>query len=515
MDNSKRMKKQLPALLLLALFAFAGCKKDSAPGKTTKSADTVVNTQPTISVSAISPTNVTEGTAATISGTNLSGSGLTVFFEGVQATVQSVSATEIKVSVPKTSSGNITFKINNQTVLPSTTLSFAYYDSPLVKVYDSGDVTLLSQADVDAFVKVNRGKSFQITGNLNIGPGGFTQLSDISTLDGLSNMITGVTGVITINEVAIDSAPFLKTITTAGGLTYTNSSVSSLELGSLQNFSGNINLSGLANLSSLKLNALTKIGDITISGATKLSDLSTLSTIQTAGSITINSVGATALQMDHLSSMNSLSLAFDAKLSTVSFKALTTMNGSLYAQFCQQLTSLDFTSVTTISGRLYIFLSGITDMSGFKNLQSLGALYLRQNTVLSNVQDLRHLTTLTLPAINGSAHLAAGPYSFGLGVEAVLGGVTIESNAGLTSLAGLENITTIPVAYIYNNKSLNDFCPFKASINTLSSLPAYSYTLIDDPAGMTYQRNLPAVTLIVNSNYITTQDALATVAECK
>jgi hypothetical protein len=131
---------------------------------------------------------------------------------------------------------------------------------------------------------------------------------------------------------------------------------------------------------------------------------------------------------------------------------------------------------------------------------------LKSNPLLGNIQGLAQLTTLILPSINGDVHLAAGPYSTFLGLEAELGGVTIESNPALTSLAGLQNITIIPVAYILLNQSPNDFCPFKASINGLSTMKDYDYTYIDDPEGMTYQRNLPALTLINNGNSAITQD---------
>ena len=82
----------------------------------------------------------------------------------VAAVVQSTSATEIKATVPVTNSGNVTVTVNNQTI---TGPAFTFI-SPLVP-YISGDVRLNTQADVDAFVALNKGKQLQIIGSLNIG----------------------------------------------------------------------------------------------------------------------------------------------------------------------------------------------------------------------------------------------------------------------------------------------------------------------------------------------------------
>lgn len=181
------MKKRLPFLVLLISLALAACKKDGVATVDPQSKDTVTRQQPAaqiISVSAVLPANVTAGTVATITGDNLgtSSDGLAVYFNGIQATIQSVSPTEIKVVVPQTSSGNITFKINGAASSASTALSFTYYNTADPALYVSGDVNLVSQADVDAFVKGNKGKSFQITGNLTVGSPAFESMSDIIQL---------------------------------------------------------------------------------------------------------------------------------------------------------------------------------------------------------------------------------------------------------------------------------------------------------------------------------------------
>ena len=46
---------------------------------------------------------------------------------------------------------------------------FTYVDLDLTAPYVNGDVALKTQADVDAFVALNKGKELQITGSLVIG----------------------------------------------------------------------------------------------------------------------------------------------------------------------------------------------------------------------------------------------------------------------------------------------------------------------------------------------------------
>lgn len=330
-------------------------------------------------------------------------------------------------------------------------------------------------------------------------------------------MITGVTGVISFVNTHIGTAPFLKNLTVAGGLSASTCKFTSLDLSGLQSFSGNISLSVLENLTSLKIGALVRIGDLNLADLPLLTDLSTLGNIQTATSISLINDGATKIAMDNLSAVTGSGISFDlnAKLSDISFKSLNTISGPLTIFGCLHLAAVDFDGLKSITGRLTVFGTNLSDLVGFNKLQNLGALNVTSNPLLGSLHGLEQLTTFSLPGINGNVHFAGG-LSVGLkGLSAELGGIAIQSNPSLVSLSGLQNVSTIPVAYIADNTELNDFCPFKASMNILNTTSNYDYTYIDDPAGMTYKRTLPALTVITNGNYNSTQDALNAIATCK
>lgn len=515
------MKNQLLALLVL-LLAFAGCKKEKSPIVTSPAKDTIVNHQPPVqgtsgqvTLTGISPSSGTVGTIVTISGTNFgtsptdvkvlfngvagniqsvttteikvitpvatsgnvvvgigsqnltglvftytlpatvtgllptsgtpgtlvtitgtnfvpSATGVKVLFNGVAATVQSASATEIKATVPVTNSGNVTVTVNNQTI----TGPIFNFISPLVP-YISGDVRLNTQADVDAFVALNKGKQLQIIGSLNIG----NPNSDITSVAGLSN-ITSVSGTLNLYYCPL------------------------------------------------------------------LTDLSFLNHITSAGAISFSYLSVTTITMDNLSTVTGdLSISSCKNLNNISFKSLAN-TGGLNIYSCSQLSNMDFSTLSSVSGRLTVWFTNLTNLNAFSSLQTAGSLSLYFNSALSSLHGLARLTTLSLPAIT------AGTSS---SVATRVNGIYIAYNPKLASLAGLQSVTAVPIIYISDNSILNDLCPLKTPINTLSAWPAYKYTANSNNSGsnplVTVSR--PALTLINNGNYVTTKDGLAIVALCQ
>jgi hypothetical protein len=385
-------------------------------------------------VTGLLPTSGTPGTLVTITGTNFvpSASGVKVLFNGVAAAVQSVSATEIKATVPVTNSGNVTVTINGQTI---TGPAFTYI-SPLVP-YISGDVRLNSQADVDAFVALNKGRQLQITGSLSIG----NPNSDITSLSGLAN-ITSVSG-----NLILYNCPLL-------------------------------------------------------------TDLSFLNHITSAGAISFSSLAVTTITMDNLSSVTgSLNITSCKNLNDISFKSLAN-TGGLNIYSCSQLSNMNFSTLSSVSGRLTVWFTNLTDLNSFSTLQTAGSISIYSNPVLSSLHGLARLTTLSLPAI------AAGTSS---SAATRVNGIYIAYNPKLTSLTGLQNVTTVPIIYISDNSNLNDFCPLKTPINTLSTWPAYKYTANSSNSGSSpfVTASRPALTLINNGSYATTLNALAAIALCK
>lgn len=386
----------------------------------------------------------------------------------------------------------------------------------------SGDVKLTSQTEVDAFVKQYTGKKLQINGNLAIGlavNSSGNLRSNITSVAGLSSMVTAVSGTISFYDTQFSEAPFLNTLTSAGGLFASNCDFTSLKLKGLQSFSGDIFLQFLDKLTELDINGLSSVNKLEISICPLLTDLSCLNQVRTAASVSLRFLYAvTTIKMDNLTNVTAsgIDITGDNKLNNVSFSSLNNVTGHLYFVSCQQLSSLNFKALKSVSDRVTIYLTNVTDLTSFTALQTAGAINITGNPLLGSLHGLEQVTKVTMPGINGSVVYSAGGPSIGLsGLQAALGGVTIESNATLSSLDGLQHIAAIPVAYIRNNKALNDFCPFKTLIKAVRLLPDYSYTYVDIPSDMQYNRTTTALTITNNGNYATTSDALAAVALCK
>jgi hypothetical protein len=521
------MKIFIPALLLL-LLAAGGCKKDRAAG-TLPAKDTITVTAgaPLVAnITGISPAVVTAGTVVTLTGTNLgtAASDWVIYLQNKQATVQSVTPTEIKVIAPQTSTGMVTAQKRSSPVSTSSALLFTYYEASVINAYTNGDVQLVTQAEVDAFARLNKGKQLNIKGNLTIGlpTNSAVSRSDIASVTALTDVIASVSGTITLRWLAIAEAPFLNTITTAGGISINQCDFTSLKFNALQSLAGNISLTSLSKLNQLSFNQLYSVNNLNITSCASLADLSGFSHVQNAASINFSILNAvTAINMDELKTVSAsgITLLLNTKLNHLSFKSLNNVTGALQLMSCLQLSDIDFKSLKSVSDRLTIVSTNLTNLDGFGAVQTLGALNLTSNPSLTSLQGMEQLTRLTLPAINGTVYSAEG-LGFGLrGLAASLGGVNLQSNPALLSLAGLQNITALPVAYISGNKLLNDFCPFKKLSISTRALPDYSYTYLDRTInsgnGVTSQRTVAALTLTNNGNYATTPDALAAIALCK
>ena len=460
--------------------------------------------QPTIT--GLSTSTISAGMTVTITGTNFITTGTVVTFNGVAATVQSITATEIKAVVPVTTSGKVVIR-TTYSQLFATSPAYTYVTSPnLIAPYISGDIFLETQADVDAFVAANKGRQLQITGNLYVGG------SDITSVSGLSN-ITSISGKLTISGgPGLADAPFLNTITNIGDIDIVFSDFTSLSFNNLNSFTGTIDFQGLSKLSRVSFGGLTAPKSVLITYCPLLTDLSFLSNIKSADIISIDNIGATAITMDNLTKTGGVGLSYCQSLSTVSLKSLTNITGNsgLTLSNCSSLSNVNFNALTSISGKLTLSTTNLTDLSGFNSLKTAGALAINNNSALVNFHGLDQLTALTSPAVPGAAASA--------NIVPILNGISINNNAKLTSLTGLQNVTTVPVIYISGNASLNDFCPFKAPITAVSTLPTYSYKYSPGPdaaGGYYLTSSISALTLTNNGNYATTPDVLAAVALCK
>ncbi|RYY28158.1 MAG: hypothetical protein EOP41_03260 [Sphingobacteriaceae bacterium] len=502
------MKKLLPALFIF-LLALASCRKEqqSAPNPPAKK-DTIT-TQPTppampatATITKLLPYSGTAGTTVIISGTKFGTNvtSISVLFNGVAATINSVTDTAIQVTVPVTATGNVTLKKGSETIL-----------GPVFTYTNTATLTGISPSSGAAGTIVTlKGTNFgtSIAGvsvSFNGLPAGIQFFTDteiravapVST----SGPITLIIGNQTITGTAFTYvSPFIAPYVSGNVILTTQAEVDAFvaqNKGRQLQITGNLNISG-ADITSVSglFNITSVSGLISINSCPLLNDVSFLNNITAADNLSFQNLPVTVIIMDKLVNATSYITVSSCKnLNTLSLKALTSVTGksvlgSIRIISCEQLSHLDFSSLSSNEGGIFIAGTAISDLSGFSSLQKAGALTLSSNPSLINLHGLEQLTTLTLPAISG---LLGG---------VVINGIYINSNVKLTSLTGLQNLKAAPIARITSNIMLNDFCPAKALITTLSTLPAYSY------------RSTAALTLTNNGSYPTTKDALAAVALC-
>ncbi|OOQ61521.1 IPT/TIG domain-containing protein [Mucilaginibacter pedocola] len=492
------------ALIVTVPVTTSGSVKAVIGGKTISGPSFIYVSIPKIT--AISPTVVSEGSVVTITGTGLQASGLTtvVSFSGIPGTIDSATPTELKVIVPKAASGKVTVTLAPQ--IFGLSAPYTYVSPGLLAPYSNGSVILTSQAEVDAFVDMNKGKQLQVTGDLEISGG------DINSVAGLS-IITSISGKVSFRNVeGLADAPFLSTLSKAGELSFVYAGLTSLNLNNLQGFTGGIYVNNMAKLSSVNFSGLTAPSYISLNYTPLLTDLGFLSNITSTGSISLTNTGARMLRADNLTTIRSVDISGCAALTSVSMRSLITTTGNYSSGItisqCPALTTVDFSALTTVAGKLSLSGTAITGMDGFSALTGTGSLSLSGNSELQNLQGLKNLKTITSPAITSGA----------LAGSVVFNGVNILLNPKLTSLDGLQNVTTLPLLTIRDNVSLNDICPLKEQINKLNAIPAYTYKYTpccDFGIGYFKTGSRAALILTGNGSYATQQEALDAVELCK
>lgn len=370
-------------------------------------------------VTALAPATGGPGTVVTITGTNFntSGSSVTVLFNSVPASIQSVSATEIKVSAPATAlTGPVMVKVGTQVIIgPEFT-----YRSLLNEPYNSGDITFKYQAEIDAFVAQNKGRSLDVTGGLSISG------NDIVSLTGLS-VIHSLSGGLNISYCPSLTDISLNEITSAKGLTLQNLNVTTIRLDGLKGKATLVWISACTNLTSISMKGLNAIGEnpffgslriencpqlaamdfsalttadsfVTISG-TGMTDLSKFNALRTAGSLVISGNPALA-SLRGLENLTTLSLpATIPAFNSTRFNGVNISNNAKLSSL-SGLDNLVNVPLVNISGNPA--LNGFCPMKALITTLSTHADYAYQTPTRSDgVYRTDHVAALTLTG-NGS-----------------------------------------------------------------------------------------------------------------
>ncbi len=364
----------------------------------------------------------------------------------------------------------------------------------------TGNVTLTTQAEVDAFV-AQYPNCTQIDGNLTISGG------TVNNLSGLNN-ITTINGGLSISGTNITVANIFNNLTNITGLlnvqnnpTMTNISGFNALVSTPNTIQINNNLS-LTQVSGF--NALTTVGlNLNIIGAVAnplpLANISGFSNVQSVGYLLVRNTALTNLsQLSSLQAIN-FGLSIDNNPLLTSIAALgnctNAMNGNANFPFrifnnqvLQSLNGINFSSITnTIDVQIenlnlveninqLTCLQGsfptvqirimpqLQNLNGLANISGIGSLILLNLPLVTtlpnwNLTQLQSMSISTMPALTSIATLS-GVTS--MGNNAVSNSIVITGNQQLTNLTGLQNVTSL------NNKSI--FLNSNANLTDISAL---------------------------------------------
>ncbi len=379
-----------------------------------------------------------------------------------------------------------------------------------------GDITLTSQAEVDAFA------CSQVTGNLTIAG---SDIEDLAPLSGLASVggglviefnaalgsISGLSGLASLGENpfsvslsvrfndVLGSLAGLEGLTSVdGGLVIeTNAALTSLAgLEGLTTIGGGLNLNDNNTLSSLAgLEGLTSVGGrLFIDNNAVLGSLAGLEGLTAVGGFVSISGNAALGSLVGLEGVTSLSEGLDisnnaALTSLTGLEGLTSVAERFFISGNAALGSLTgLSGLTDIGGSLFIEDNAVlTSLAGLESLASIGGgLFIQANAVLVSLAGLEGLT-------------AIGVDTFGLSLFSLL----IGDNAALESLAGLENVTSVfGSVFVENNDAL-------ASLAGLSGLTFVGLDLaIDNNAALASLEGLESLISVAGGLGIFTNDAL-------
>lgn len=219
-------------------------------------------------------------------------------------------------------------------------------------------------------------------------------------------------------------------------------------------FNGDVNLLTQAELETFGLNNYTEItGDLNIGDPnfiTDINDLQYLSSLEKVGSLSIS--------VDDLTSFNGLN-------------NLTEVNGNFYVRSVNNnmLNFNGLNNLSTVNGNITITRSYFTDLTGLNNLDTISG-----NLEMSSCYALSSFLGFQAATIGGDFRVINCNFILDLsGVESLTsinGDLIIQDNDDLTTLNGLQNLSTVGSITIGDvsqsgwnapNQSLSDLCDIR------------------------------------------------------
>jgi len=219
--------------------------------------------------------------------------------------------------------------------------------------------------------------------------------------------------------------------------------------------------------------------------------------------------------------------------------ALTTLNFSVYAQYClpgeTYITSqseidnfqINYPDCTKIEGKLYILNDGISNLDGLSVLTYINHLELTNLLVsdlsgIDNITDLGYLSILrcnnltdfnglsSLQTVNGSFMIShnEGLSNFeGLSSLTSVGFMFHIENNNISDFTGLNNLTTVSILSVYNNQYLSRLDGLESLSTVTQSLGLQSNPLLTDLTALYNLSSTPGIT-ISNNDILTSLEGL-------
>lgn len=446
-------------------------------------------------------------------GSSISTSGNTIYKYNNRFVIGGGSNADGTANSSKSFSGKIDeVYVFNRALQPSEVT--ALYDKQVpTTICPTGNVTLTSQAEVDAFV-TQYPNCTEIDGNLSISG---TATNNLTAL----NNITAINGQLSINGTNITNGNIFNNLTSVTGMINIQSNPVLSDLSGFNALVSTPNTIQVNNNQSLTqisgFNALTTVGqNLSVIGALvnplPLNSISGFSNVQSVGYLLIRNTALTNLsQLSSLQSIN-FGLSIDNNPLLTSIAALSNctnaMNGNGTSPFrifenhaLVSLNGINFSSVTNssvvkISGLHLVetinelsSLQGnfpevdvsvmpvLQNLNGFSNITGIGKLILNNNPLIAslpswNLTQLEHLSISNMPSLTSIATLS-GVTSMGNATD--INAIVFNQNTQLSNLTGLHNLTNLnnKNVFLRNNTNLTDINALNGL--TISTLGGFTF----------------------------------------
>ena len=335
----------------------------------------------------------------------------------------------------------------------------------------NGNLTLATQAEVDAFNYTS------VTGFLTIGSTSFNTSSDITNLNGLSeltsvgssggiwilnNPLTNLNGLSNLQSTGlliIEQNPFLINLNGLSGLLsvgskldiFENPLLTSIDLPNLSSI-GAFDPLGVGSflrivenntLNSINLTSnLVLTGNLIVSLNPLLTDISATAIASISGSLSFfdNLLLADIDFSGLLSIGEDLNISRNPSLTNIDLSGLLSIGRDLNISTNPSLTNIDASNLTSVRDFSIGINGALTELNGFSSLATARSILISNNEALANIDGLSNLTSTQSIIITFNTVLENVD---GLSGITALDGLHLRDNPALTNVDGLSNLVSI------------------------------------------------------------------------